>query len=251
MQQNIWPIVIPAILIPLLLLALWRIGLKKLRGYQSPILGKVEVFQKYNGEKVLTINSYVQGVSVEKESIQQSYWFTVAELVTNFCQRKDNPQVLMLGLGANTIPNLITQMTPKIRLIIIEIDKYIIEACRHYFNLDKLPNYQIIQADAYQLFEQKNNPLKTFDAMIMDIFVGKPPYISLKSNEPSYIEKIIPYLKKDGMVVFNRPAHTEEARGEGQKLREYLDTLFKHTEIFDIKDPRGFRNYVITATKKR
>lgn len=251
MQQNLWPIAIPLALIPLLLLALWRIGLKKLQGYHSPILGKVEVFQKYNGEKTLTINSYVQGISIDKKSVEQSYWFRIAESVINYCQPKDEAQIVMLGLGANTIPNLIAQINPQIHQTIIEVDKYIIQACRKFFNLDRLPNYRLIRADAYKLFEQKDNPLRTFDVMIVDIFIGRPPYISLKSNEPSYIEQILPHLKNDGMIIFNRPAHTPEARSEGEKLKVYLDNLFQKTEVFDIKDPRGFRNYVITASVKR
>lgn len=250
MQPDFWLTAIPLFLIPILLLALWRIGLRHLKNYQSPLLGKIEVVQKYNGEKMLMINNYIQGISIEKDSVKHSYWFCIADVVAKFCKRKDDPQVLMLGLGANAIPNLISEMNPQIRQTIIEIDKFIIDACRKYFHLDKLPLYQLIQADAYEIFERKENAIPVFDTIIVDIFTGQPPYISLQSNEPSYIEKIIPYLKKDGMIIFNRPAHKEAVRYDGQKLKEYLNTLFKETKIFDIKDPRGFRNYVITATKK-
>ncbi len=51
-------------------------------------------------------------------------------------------------------------------------------------------------------------------------------------------------------MVFNRPAHTKKVRGEGEKLRDYLATLFKKTAIFDIKDPRGYRNHVIMGAFK-
>lgn len=252
MQQNISNLIIPLILTLILLFFYWRLRLKKLAIYNSPILGKIEVFEKYNKEKVLTINSYPQGVSIENKSIEKSYWFKIAEIVAKFCSSKKNPKILMLGLGANTIPNLIAQKNLKIHQIIIEIDKSIISACRKYFNLDQLPNYQIIQADAFSISVSSFQFLvSSFDAIVVDIFTGQPPYVSLNSNQPNFIEKIMPFLKKDGMIVFNRPAHNKEVRIGGFELEKYLKTLFQKTEILEIKDPRRFKNHVIAGWLKK
>lgn len=251
MQQIDFALVIPVLIIPLLLLLLWRIGLRRLKIYHSPLLGKIEVFKKYNGEKVLTINSYGQGISIDKKSIAKSYWYKIAQEAVKFCQNKKHPQVLMLGLGANTISSLIGKMNPQIHQTIVEFDGYIIEACKKYFGLDKLPKFDLVQDDVYKLVDRKNVFKKPFDVLIVDVFTGKPPFISLKSNEPSFIEKNLPWLKKDGMILFNRPGNTESARTDSQKLREYLSTLFKKTGMFDIKDPRGYRNNVITGFFKK
>lgn len=249
MQQDLYQIIIPLFSIPFLLLAYWRLNLKRLKIYHSPLLGKIEIFKKYNGEKALTINSYIQGISIEKKSAQSSYWFYVAEQAVKFCQNKNNSQILMLGLGANTVSNFISQLNPSIHQTIIEIDKYIIDACRQYFGLDKLPNYQIIKADAYKLVDIKNIFDQKFDVIVVDIFTGNPPYISLKSNQPPFIEKLLPWLKRDGMIVFNRPGHTEKTRSDSRELQQYLNTLFKTIQLFDIKDPRGYRNNVITGDR--
>jgi len=220
MQPNIFPIIISITIITALLAALWRIGLRKLKSYNSPILGKIKVLQKYNGEKVLTTNSYIQGISTEKDSIKLSYWYCVAKQAGDFCKRVKDPEVLMLGLGANTIPNLISHLNPAAHQTIVEIDDYIIVE-------------------------------KKFDVIIIDIFNGNPPYVDIKSNHPDFITSLLPYLKKDGMVIFNRPGHTESVRSDSQKLENYLSALFAKTKSFDIKDPRGFRNTVITAHMKR
>ncbi|MDO8638057.1 MAG: hypothetical protein Q7R43_00660 [Candidatus Daviesbacteria bacterium] len=252
MQQNFTSLIIALILIPILLFFYWRLRLKKIAFYNSPILGKIEIFKKYNGEKVLSINSYPQGVSIEDKSIAKSYWFKIAEIVRNFCKNKKNPKILMLGLGANTIPSLIALKSSSLHQTIIEIDKYIIEACRKYFNLDKLPNYQIIQADALQLpISNFQLPTSNFDAIIIDIFTGEPPYVSLNSNQPNFIEKVMPFLQHDGMIIFNRPAHNKEARNSGFELEKYLKTLFQKTEILEINDPRRFKNHIITGWQKR
>lgn len=245
MQQNFTLIITALILIPILLFFYWRLRLKKLVIYKSPILGKIEVFEKYNKEKVLTINSYPQGVSIEDKSIERSYWFCIAELVVKFCKNKKDPKILMLGLGANTIPSLIAKINPNIHQTIIEIDKFIIKACREFFNLDNLPNYQIIQANAFLI--QTTN----YDVIIVDIFTGQPPYVSLDSNRANFIEKIMPFLKNDGMIIFNRPAHNKEARNDGFELEKYLKTKFQKTDILEIYDPRRFKNHIITGWQKR
>lgn len=250
MQPGSFSIIISLIAIPILLLALWRIGLRRLKSYHSPLLGNIEIYQKYNGEKLLTINKYAQGISVNHSSIKKSYWYKIAEITAQFCQTKKQPKILMLGLGANTIPNLIAQLNPQIQQTLLEIDSSIIQACRDYFKLDQLPNYQLIQADAYQLFNQKKPFDNTFDVLIVDIFTGKPPYVSLKSNKANFIEKLLPHLKKDGIIIFNRPGNTLEGREDSQKLKSYLLTKFKKAEIYDINDPRGYRNNVIVANTK-
>lgn len=237
---------------PLLLLALWRVGQWKLKRYHSPLLGTIEVLKKYNGEKMLTINTYLQGVSTNKKSIKDSYWYRAAQETVNFCQGRKNPQVLMLGLGSNTISDLIGKKDNKIRQTIIEVDKYIIAACREYFDLDKLPNCQLIQADAYKLAENPRAFGRQFDVIIVDIYTGKPPYVSLESNQPNFIEKILPWLKKDGMILFNRPGHNPEAREDSAELEEYLQTLFQKTELLLIEDPRKIKNNLILGfTKKK
>lgn len=250
MQQNFAGIIIPIITILILLIILWRIGLRALKKYHSPTLGEIEVLQKYNGEKLLTINGYAQGISIEKKSLKKSYWYCVANETVKFCRIRKNPRILMLGLGANTISSLIAQQNPKIHQTIVEIDSQIIQACQEYFGLRELPNYCLIQADAYKLVNDKKTFTKKFDAIIVDIYTGKPPFVSLKSNLPNFIEKLLPWLKKEGMIIFNRPAHTKDTRKDSQKLKDYLVTLFIKTEVFDIKDPRGYRNNVIIGTTK-
>lgn len=247
MQQNlIQTIITILVLVPLLII--WqRLRIKRLKKYFSKNLGNIYVDQKYNGEKMLSINVYPQGVSTEDDSIKKSYWFCIAKQAVKFCNGRKNPQVLMLGLGANTISDLIGRMNPNIHQTIVEFDDAIIQACKDFFNLEKLPNHTLIKTDAYKLIDHPESFKKRFDVIIVDIFTGNPPFISLKSNRPNFIRQTIKYLKKDGMIIFNRPAHIPEARNDSQKLKQYLSTIFKNTKLFYIKDPRGYQNNVITG----
>ncbi len=251
MQPNIFQVILPLFIIIILLAALWRIGLRKLKTYRSPILGKIEVSQKFNGEKILTTNDYIQGISIGREDVKHSYWYAVAKEAADFCKKTKNPEVLMLGLGANTIPNLIAEINPSIHQTIVEIDGVIIEACRKFFKLDDLPNSNLIKADAFKLFSEKDAFDKKLNVIIVDIFLGAPPYVSIDSNQPGFIVKLLPYLKSDGMIIFNRPGHTGQVRSESEVLQNYLSSLFKKTATYDIKDPRGFRNTIITSQERR
>lgn len=249
MYQDL-QLIITLILIPILLLIFWRLRLKRLKKYISPRLGIIEVWQKYNRELLLTINTYAQGVSINDDSIKKSYWYKVAELTIVHTKKNPQPKILMLGLGANTISSLIAKLNPKVYQIIVEFDEAIIQACRDFFNLDQLPNHQIIQADVYQLLNKQKAFNQKFDAILVDVFTGKPPYISLKSNQPNFIEKLLPYLQKEGVAIFNRPGNTEAARGDSKEFQKYLQTLFQKTDLLDIKDPRGYRNNVIMAWRR-
>lgn len=227
----------------------WRLRLKKVATYHSDLLGKIEVFEKYNKEKSLTINNYVQGISIDKPSVEKSYWGYIANRIVDFCRDKKSPQILMLGLGANTISGLIAKKDPRIKQTIIEIDKSIINACKEHFDLDKTKNIKVIQTDAlttnYKLLTSK------VDCIIVDIFTGKLPYIVEDSNKPAFIKQIVKVLKPNGMILFNRPGLKPEILEDNKKLEKFLKTLFKETEINLVKDPRGYRNSIIVASSLR
>lgn len=233
------------------LLAWWRISWWRLKRFQSSISGTVEVFRKYNGEKLLTINHYPQGVSTEHPSIKQSYWYRMARLTKRWTINQRHPQVLLLGLGANTISGLINQLAPQIHQTIVEIDPIIINICRQFFNLGALTNYTLTQADAFKLLNRSRPFPHLFDVIIVDLFTGPPPFAAINSSQPVFIVKLLPQLKSSGLVIFNHPAHTKEARETGWGLRRYLATLFRKVQVHFIQDPRGYRNYLITAHLKR
>ncbi|MCL4366801.1 methyltransferase [Patescibacteria group bacterium] len=251
MQHDFYQILVSLLLIPILLVTYWRLRLKRLAKYQSSLLGRVEVWEKYNHEKMLTINNYVQGVSIQNKSIIQSYWYKIAQLALDHCQDINKKQILMLGLGANTISALIAQKNSSLQQTVVEFDPTIIRACQQFFNLQQTPNLAVVPADVYKIAKDKHYFSHKFAVIIVDVFTGKPPYVSLQSNQPNFIEQVCAWLRDDGMIIFNRPAHLESVRQDGYQLEKSLKILFKKTAVVDIIDPRGFRNFVITAQQKR
>lgn len=195
-------------------------------------------------------NDFVQGVSVEQKDIDQSYWYRVAKEVARFCKKRKSSRILFLGMGANASSSLVAKMDSRIHQTFIEIDPLIVRANKEFFGLENLPKYDVKIIDVFELIK-KNKPFKLlFDVIIVDVYKAEKPYIVEDTNQPQFINRIMQWLKKDGLLIFNRPAHNQEMRKLGEELFDYLDNNFNKVKFFDIKDPRGYRNYVICATIK-
>jgi len=227
-----------------------RITWKRLKRYESKISGYIDVSEKYNGEKVLMTNYFVQGVSIEHSSIKKSYWYRIAREVLQHAKGKKNVSVLFIGLGGNTSSALIDQENPKIHQVIVEIDPLIIQACQEYFHLDTLKNAEVIEADIFTLLPKKKVKWKnTFDAIVIDTFEAKPPYLLKGSHDPKFLDQLAEWLKPDGMYLFNIPLKTQGK--DIPALVSYLQTVFQQQKHEIVRDPRGYRNHVISATIKK
>ena len=243
------------LLVPVGLVSLFLYLRKRLRWilikrYESPLSGNIDILKKYNGELVLRTNYFVQGVSIEQSSIRKSYWYAVAQEILKQSRKKKNPTVLFIGLGANTSSLLINNQDTKIHQVIVEIDPLIRDACQEYFKLDELKNAEIIISDIYeQLESQKKKWEKQFDSIVIDTFEAKPPYLMHGSHDPAFLNRLLPWLKADGMFLFNIPVAT---RGiDVPLLLEYVQNVFTHVQHRVIRDPRGYNNHFITAKTKK
>lgn len=240
-------ILIISLLILLLLFLIKRLTIKKLATYHSDISGSVEIWQKYNLEKMLTINGFPQGISINDPSIKKSYWYFVAEATVKFCQNQLDPQILILGLGSGTISSLISRFNPKIRQTVIEIDPIIVQLCQKFFDLNKIAHLKLIIADGYKFLSQKNNLKDKFDVIILDIAQGEKQIIPNQSSNINFIKNLNHRVKDKGLIIFNRDAHTENLQLENQHFVKSISTLFKQIDNYSIKDPRGYQNSIIIA----
>lgn len=226
-----------------------RIHWKLVRRYKSEISGNVDVSEKYNGERVLMTNYFVQGVSIGQPSIKKSYWYAIAEEMLKHCKTKKKPVVLFIGLGGNTSSLLVNRKNPAIHQIIVEIDPTVIQACRDYFHLDDLRNAEVIQDDIFEVLKKKKSSWKNFfDVIVIDTFDAQPPYMLKGSHDPAFLKQLYRWLKADGMFLFNAPVKTQGIRIDDLKV--FLRSLFCHVDHHIIRDPRGYRNHVLSAVEK-
>ncbi len=240
-------IIISLILLIVCLLAYFRLRLKKIKTVKSNFLGKIEILKKYNGEIVLIGAGLPQGVTINDKSIQKSYWYEMALQTVRHCKNKKNCQILMLGLGANTIPRLIAKQNPNIHQSLVEIDPAIISICEEFFQLNSLPKYTLLNVDAYKLVSQKALN-KKFDVILVDIFTDEDSFVNSKSNSPDFITNLKSSLKTNGLLLFNKPSHNQKTLDDTEKLKKYLKVNFKKVNSKLIVDPRGYKNQIISVT---
>jgi len=224
----------------------FKIKIKVLKSINTKVSGKIKVVRLSNGELSLTLNEYPQGVSVNLKTIKNSYWAKTAQKVAEAIKDLEHPQILMLGLGANTIPKLIRDLNNKCTIIIIEIDDQIISLCKEFFNLKENQKTIVRAGDAYKLVKDMLQTKSKYDVIIVDMFIGIPPYVSPESSTPDFINDLKQLIEPEGQIIFNRPAYFEQERLNVKELKEYLNTQFKELQSDFVHDSRGYKNDIIS-----
>jgi spermidine synthase len=107
--------------------------------------------------------------------------------------------ILVLGVAAGSvIRTLVDEINFKGIITGVEIDEAVIEIANTYFNLDKIPNLEIIIDDASEFVQKSKNK---YDLIIIDIFqdTQMPDFLF----ETNFINRICNLLNPEGFVLFN------------------------------------------------
>ena len=136
--------------------------------------------------------------------------------------------ILVLGVaGGSVIKTLIQEIGYRKKITGVEIDADIIAIANEYFQLDEIPNLEIVIDDAFEFV------LKTkekYDLIIIDIFQDtKMPNFLF---EKFFINRIAFLLKDKGIVLFNTMIldDVQESRNAAF-VSEFDTTVFEFTKI--------------------
>lgn len=163
---------------------------------------RIEVYQKGKTTQ-LSVNNSVQSVSWDSPFVTRQVWGRLVELVKE--KRPQAKNILMFGLGGATIAHLLSKEIPGVNLTVVEIDKAIVDVARKFFDLDSIPNLNLIIGDAMRACaepEKFDLHQNSFDVVIVDIYCGdKYPDLG-KSG--TFLAKIKWFANDGGLVIFNR-----------------------------------------------
>ena len=107
--------------------------------------------------------------------------------------------ILILGVaGGSVVQTLVTDFSFTKNITGVEIDDEIIDVANSYFNLDKIPNFKCIIADAEQFVQSDTNH---YDLIVIDIF--KDTEMPAFLFEKSFIDNVKQLLDKNGYILFN------------------------------------------------
>ncbi len=108
-------------------------------------------------------------------------------------------QILVLGVaGGSVIKVILNEAKFRGGITGVDIDPEVISLAKKHYQLDKLPNVQLVIEDAAKFIKSTN---RTFDLIIIDIFQDKvmPSFV----YDPEFVLEAASRLEKDGFILFN------------------------------------------------
>jgi len=189
--------------------------------------GHIEVLEVGHTKK-LKVDGIDQSVNWQSPSIEKTVWGKTVALLQR--EQPDLKNTLVLGLGGGTIPHLISKHLPDTYIVSVEIDPVMVNVAKEYFELDTIPNHQIIVNDALRVVsspEEFHLNKMSFQSLIVDIHIGEK-YPDL-GNSGNFIDAVRDMVVPGGLIVFNR-MYTEHHH-------ESVDSFIEQVEGFlvDVK----------------
>lgn len=187
-----------------------------------------------NGELVLDSKNTNYSYGSLQRILRKGLKFIGFERIRNF------ESVLILGVaGGSVIKTLVEKIKYGGKITGVEIDESVIAIANQYFELDKIPNLEIVIDDA---FEYVLKTKKTYDLIIIDIFedTTMPNFLF----EDFFINRVNSLLNINGFILFNTMviSKKEEERNliykskfNGNYSLRMYPKVETHNELFTIK----------------
>jgi spermidine synthase len=157
-----------------------------------------------------------------------------------FDRIKKFENILILGVaGGSVIKTLVDEIKFKGKITGVEIDKDIVEIANSYFELNKIPNLEIIIEDAFEfVLRTKEN----YDLIIIDVFqdTTMPNFLF----QDFFIQRINFLLNVNGFILFNTMVISEENKSRNEMYKSKFQDNYSlrmypkvevHNELFTIK----------------
>jgi len=199
----------------------------------SPISKSLEVSWN-NGELVLDSKNTNYSYGSLQRILRKGLKYIGFERIRNF------ESILVLGVaGGSVIKTLSEEIKFKGKITGVEIDENVITIANQYFDLNKIPNLEIIIDDA---FEYVLRTKEKYDLIIIDIFedTNMPNFLF----QDFFIQRINSLLNLNGFILFNTMViNTQQEErnliykskfGGDYSLRMY-PKIEVHNELFTIK----------------
>ena len=128
--------------------------------------------------------------------------------------------VLILGVaGGSVIQTLVSDFSFSKKITGVELDQEIIHIANSYFNLDKIPNFKYVIADAEKFVQSDTSH---YDLIIIDIFkdTEMPEFLF----QDSFIINSKQLLNKNGYILFNTMHLNRDSKNTIEKYLTHFDS---------------------------
>lgn len=137
-----------------------------------------------------------QSAVYQNGSTELVFWYTrqMAELTI----REQPKSLLLLGGGAFTLPQYLSERLPNAQIDVVEIDPQLKQISKEYFNYQEPPNVNELFTDARTYVNQST---KQYDVILVDVYGDASIPFSLMTKE--YGQAISERLAPGGVLVAN------------------------------------------------
>jgi spermidine synthase len=142
--------------------------------------------------------------------------------------------ILILGVaGGSVVQTLVTDFSFSKKITGIELDSEIIHIANSYFDLDKIPNFKCVIADAEKFVQTDTSH---YDFIIIDIFkdTEMPEFLF----QESFISNCKQLLNKNGYILFNT-MHLN--KNNLSKIEAYLSHF--DSDLYETKVLKNIEKY--------
>ena len=187
-----------------------------------------------NGELVLDSKSTNYSYGSLQRILRKGLKYIGFERIRNF------ENILVLGVaGGSVIKTLVEEIKFKGKITGVEIDETVIVLANDYFQLNAIPNLEIVIDDA---FEYVLKTKATYDLIIIDIFedANMPNFLF----QDFFINRINSLLNLNGFILFNTMVIDKkqeernriyQAKFNGNYSLRMYPKVETHNELFTIK----------------
>lgn len=127
---------------------------------------------------------------------------------------------LILGLATGTVAKIINKKFKDAKIIGVEIDPAMIAIGKKYFDLDKIPNLEIVIKDANKYKFEK------VDLVLVDLYLGDTPPGFM------YTDKFLKKIKRTCKIaVFNHLFYDSHKKAKAEELIKKLGKYFQNIKL--------------------
>ena len=171
----------------------------------------------------LRFGNSIRQSSINKESpfkLQTKYTRDMAKVFDHY---RDIPEtILVLGLGAGTIPSYLYHRFPKTKIYVIEILPELKEIASDYFSMPRNERLEIVIGDAYDYIKETQIQ---FDLIFMDVFSKNA--IPQKFRTEEFYTGLKRLISADGYVAFNTWIDPSSYSNYIKKLQNVFDAVIE------------------------
>lgn len=142
-----------------------------------------------------------------------------------------NPEpsrILVVGLGAGTLPRFLHAVYPHLAIDVVEVDARVTELARQYFDFRESPRLRVTEDDGRAFIQRQN---QKYDIVVLDAFKGGSVPYHLKTVE--FYREIARSLKTGGLLATNLYGKSNSLK---PRDRTTLDSVFHQVTMLEDSD---------------